>query len=123
MPVRAVFPSEIHERIRKGYLDRLSRRVKRMRRLLAERDWSELRLECQHLGNSAGSFGFPELSEQALTVERAIPEGTVPNARMIPEAKRGAEVLFKTIDQVLLTDPDGEIPEPPAGSSPEATNS
>ena len=103
MSVRAVFPSEIHERIRRGYLDRLSRRVKRMRKLYAERDWQELRLECQHLRNSAASFGFPSLADMAARAEGSIPEGEVSRARVPSEARQAAEDLFGAIDGVLVS--------------------
>ena len=99
----SLLPNEIHDRIKKGYLNRLDGRVKRMRKLFVERNWQQLRVESIHLKNSASNFGFPALMQVAQKVEESIPESVVSRAHTIPNAHRAVEDLLSTIDQILVT--------------------
>src|SRR5690349_8635670 len=65
-------PKEIEDRLRRRYLDRLSQRVKRLRKLLVERNWEELRAECGHLAASGDSFGFSNLTDLAIAAQESI---------------------------------------------------
>lgn len=98
---RGSTPSEIHDRIRKGYLLRLDSRVKRMRKLFAERNWQEFRQECAHLKNSAASFGYPQVSQLAQRAEMAIPVRLSSRAIVRNEMREAAENLFNAIDSLL----------------------
>jgi len=92
---------EIQARVRRRYIDRLSQRVKRMRRMLLERNWSELRNETRQLREGGESFGFAHLTELASTAERAIPENGVSKLRPFPQARQAIENLMIAIDLVL----------------------
>jgi HPt (histidine-containing phosphotransfer) domain-containing protein len=94
------YPSEIQERVRKGYINRLHDRVQKMRRNLADRNWQELRQECVHLKTTATTFDLPDLAGLAAKVERAIPESCRSSATGLPEAKEAAENLFSEVDRL-----------------------
>ena len=93
-------PTEIQERLRKRYLDRLAQRVKKMRRLVAEKDWLELRGECIQL-KSSESFGYRLLTELASRAVVLIPERGFSRAAALPEAKASIEGVISAIDNVL----------------------
>lgn len=94
--------SEIHDRVQRGYIERLQLRVKKMRKLLVERSWNELRLECAHLKNTAAGFGLPDIAEMAGAIESTIPASGVGPATTLPETRKAAEILFITIDSLHL---------------------
>lgn len=115
-----VHPLEIQHRLRKGYLERLAVRVKRMRKQLALREWQELKSECRQLRAAAEGFGFPAITELAMRCEAKIPDGEVSRARALPMAKEAAETLIAAIDDVLVADsvnrPGSSLSQPaPAG--------
>ena len=94
--------NEIQERIQRGYLERLDKRIRKMRKLLTERDWHTLRVESIHLKNTAAGFGLPQLTQLAAGLEAAIPEKDISKATPLPNARQAAEALFTAIDQVLV---------------------
>jgi HPt (histidine-containing phosphotransfer) domain-containing protein len=93
--------NEIQQRLRKRYIARLEERVKKMRRLLSERNWFELKVECHHLRGTGGSYGFEELSLLAARAEDAIPTGEIRKAENFPQAKQAVEALISGIDGIL----------------------
>ena len=95
-------PSEINDRLRRRYLDRLSQRVKRLRRLLVERNWEELRTECGQLAASGETFGFENLTFLANAAQKAIPEGKLSRAFTPFYAKETTETLISAIDSILI---------------------
>ena len=97
-----IHPSEIQERLRKRFLDRLAARMKRMRKELVERNWHVLKAEARILKGSGETFGFPELTLHAVRVEELIPKGEISRARTIPEAKQAVEELIVLIDTILI---------------------
>lgn len=102
MSLQSQKPNEIHDRVQRGYVERLQVRVRKMRKFLAERSWNELRLECAHMKNTAAGFGLPDISEMAAAVESTIPATGVGQATTLPETRKSAEILFVTIDSLLL---------------------
>ena len=103
------FPSEIQERVKKGYVDRLFQRTQKMRRLCAERSWANLKTECVQLMQSARSFGFQQIADIARQVEQSIPEGQVSRATPCTEAREEAEKLFSAIDTLVTTQRKGTV--------------
>jgi len=103
MKSTASHPSEIQDRLRKRYLDRLSEKMRRMRKDLVDRNWPVLKAEGVHLRGSGDAFGFPELTQLADRVVRTIPEGVISRARGIPEAKVAVDSLISAIDSILIT--------------------
>lgn len=93
-------PKEIQDRLRRRYLDRLSHRLRRMRKALIARNWDELKNDCRHLGQNVESFGFAELRTLALSAEHAIP-AHLPKALVPPQAKRALELLLKEMDRLI----------------------
>lgn len=92
---------EIDARVQRRYIDRLSHRVKRMRRMLLERHWSELRNEARQLREGGEGFGFAHLTELARIAEQAIPENGASRLRPLPEARQAVESLLIAIDLIL----------------------
>lgn len=95
-------PKEIDDRLRRRYLDRLSQRVKKLRKLLVERNWEELRLECGQLASSGETFGFQKLTDLAVAARETIPPGKVARAATPLRAKETTEALIANIDFILL---------------------
>lgn len=96
---------EINERLQRRYLDRLSLRVKKLRKLLAERNWEELRTECTHLAQSGENFGFANLTVLAEEARNAIPRGKIAKAAMPTQAKKSTENLISAVDAILFDKP------------------
>ncbi len=95
-------PKEIEERLRRRYLDRLGQRVKRLRRLLIERNWEELRTECAQVANSGETFGFKTVTTLAHVAQKSIPNRKISKAATPTHTKEAAEVLIHAIDTVLI---------------------
>jgi HPt (histidine-containing phosphotransfer) domain-containing protein len=92
---------EIQARVRRRYIDRLSQRVRRMRKMLLERNWSELRNEARQIRDGGEGFGFAHLTELAATAEQVIPENVISRLRPLPEARQAVESLLIAIDLIL----------------------
>jgi hypothetical protein len=92
---------EIQARVRRRYIDRLSQRVRRMRKMLLERNWLELRNEARQIREGGEGFGFTHLTELATTAERVIPENGISRLRPLPEARQAIESLLIAIDLIL----------------------
>ncbi|MFL5812857.1 MAG: hypothetical protein ACJ763_04720 [Bdellovibrionia bacterium] len=92
---------EIQARVRRRYIDRLSQRVRRMRKMLLERNWSELRNEARQIREGGEGFGFAHLTELAATAEQVIPENGISRLRPLPEARQAVEGLLIAIDLIL----------------------
>ncbi len=95
-------PREIDDRLRRRYLDRLGHRVKKLRKLLVERNWEDLRGECYQLAMSGETFGFQNLTSLAQIAQCSIPEGKVARAATPIRAKETTEALITAIDFILI---------------------
>jgi len=95
-------PREIDDRLRRRYLDRLGQRVKKLRKLIVERNWEELRAECSQLAISGETFGFQNLTDLAQAAQDSIPQGKVPRAATPLRAKETTEALLTAIDSILI---------------------
>lgn len=93
---------EIDARLRRRYLDRLNQRMKRLRKLVIERNWDDLKSECSQLATSGETFGFDNLTHLAVATQDAFPKGKVSRAATPTEAKEMAETLISAIDAVLI---------------------
>ena len=92
---------EIEDRLKRRYLDRLAERLKRMRKNLVDRSWSELKSECRQIRLNGEDFGFNELVSLATALEGNIPEGEISRSKPLPEAKIAAEDLLAAVEVVL----------------------
>ena len=95
-------PKEINDRLRRRYLDRLSQKVKRLRKLLIERNWEELRSECEHLASSGVNFGFQSVTHYAIAAQNSIPKGKVPRPSTPLYARETTEALIAAVDSILI---------------------
>lgn len=95
-------PREIDERLKRRYLDRLSQRVKKLRKLLVERNWEDLRLECGQLAASGETFGFHSITHLAIAAQESIPQGKISRAATPSRAKETSEALIAAVDSVLI---------------------
>lgn len=96
--------SEINNHLHLRYMERLNVRVKKMRRLLAEREWHELKTQARQLRGGGETFGIEQLSERAVQLMQIIPDEPISRLRPFPalqQAREAAEALFGTIDQIL----------------------
>lgn len=101
-PSPSVSLIEIDERLRRRYLDRLSQKIKRLRKLFAERNWEVLRNEYHQLASSGITFGFRNLTLLATAAMNAIPLGRVSRAATPLYAKETTETLIAFIDSILI---------------------
>jgi hypothetical protein len=97
-------PKEINDRLRRRYLDRLSQRVKKLRKLLVERNWEDLRMECGQLAASGETFGFEDLTLLSIAAQKSIPSGKLSRAYTPPLAKETTETLIASIDTILMNE-------------------
>jgi hypothetical protein len=93
--------AEIEDRLRRRYLDRLTIRVRKMRKHLIDREWNVLRTECAHLKESGQSFRLLQIANLAGSAVEAIPTGAVSKHKALPEARHAVETLISAIDVVL----------------------
>ncbi len=96
-------PEEINARLRRRYIDRLVCRVKKLRRLIIERSWEDLRNECNQLATSGDTFGFNSITLLAQAAKTTIPEGRILRATTPIHAKEAVEALVSEIDRVLMS--------------------
>ncbi len=94
--------NEIESRLRRRYLDRLNLKVKKLRKLVIDRNWEELRSECGQLAHSGEVFGFRKLTHLAHTTQTAIPSGKLFRATTPGSAKESAEALISEADRILI---------------------
>lgn len=96
-------PQEIEDRLRRRYLDRLGGRVKKLRKLLIERNWEELRTEYTQLAVSGVTFGFSSITQLADSAQATLPPGRISRALTPLHAKERTEALISEIDSLLTT--------------------
>ena len=96
-----MYAKEIQDRLKKQYLERLSQRMKKLRKELVDRNWPTLKSECRQL-KSSESFGLAEICELAIRAEAAIPDGPVSRAKALPEAREAVDALISGIDNILV---------------------
>ena len=93
---------DIEKRLKKRYLDRLVIRVRKIRKLLIEKNWEELKRECGQLGNSLENFGFERITDLSAVAHDTIPSNKVPRAATPLRAKAAVEMLIQEIDSTLM---------------------
>ncbi len=95
------FRSEINATIKRKFRERLEPKSQRIRRLLSERRWVELRLELHLLKKSSVEFGFSEITKMSSQAEETIPREASSRA-MTPRGTHEATThLLNTIDTIL----------------------
>jgi hypothetical protein len=93
---------EIQDRVKSGYIERVSTRLRKMRKQLIDRDWSGLKLEATHLAGGAHQFGYQEVSEEVQKAIEVLNSGTLSRTAINTEAKKAMEALFEKLDRFLV---------------------
>lgn len=93
--------SQVQERVRKRYVDRLAERLRKMRRHFVARNWGELKSDCKQLKVNVDSFGFGELKDLAEKAETAIDRFGRIRSAVPTEAKVALDNLLLAMDQIV----------------------
>jgi HPt (histidine-containing phosphotransfer) domain-containing protein len=93
---------EIQNRLQRRFLDRLALRIKKMRRLLMERDWPGIKAESLSLSRSSEQFGFAHLAQRCTQVAQSIPDGKIAKVATLDSSKKLTFHLVQEIDQILI---------------------
>jgi hypothetical protein len=97
---------EIQNRVKSGYIERVTSRLKKMRKQLMDRDWAGLKLEAGHLADGAQNFGFTDLSEDVNRALEVLNSSSLSKTAINTEAKIAMETLFKKLDRFLVEEQD-----------------
>jgi len=93
---------EIHNRVKSGYIERVSSRLRKMRKQLMDRDWAGLKLEAGHLAEGANHFGYTAISEEVQKALEVLNSRTLSRTAINTEAKAAMENLFRNLDRFLV---------------------
>jgi HPt (histidine-containing phosphotransfer) domain-containing protein len=94
--------SEIHSRVKSGYIERVNTRLRKMRKQLVDRDWSGLKQEAHHLAEGARNFGYPEIATEVEAALRILQSVPLSRTAINTEAKGAMERLFQRLDRFLV---------------------
>ncbi|MBU6154915.1 MAG: hypothetical protein KGP28_11480 [Bdellovibrionales bacterium] len=97
---------EIQNRVKSGYIERVTSRLKKMRKQLMDRDWAGLKLEAGHLAEGAQNFGFIELSGEVSRALEILNSSSLSRTAINTEAKVAMENLFTKLDRFLVEEQD-----------------
>ena len=97
---------EIQDRVKSGYIERVSSRLKKMRKQLVDRDWAALKQEANHLAEGAQNFGYTTISEEVQKAVQTLNSSTLTRTSINTDAKAAMETLFKTLDRFLVEQQD-----------------
>jgi HPt (histidine-containing phosphotransfer) domain-containing protein len=97
---------EIQERVKWGYIERVSTRLKKMRKQLVDRDWEALKQEANHLAEGAQNFGYPLISEEVQKAIQTLNGSSLTRTSINTGAKVAMEDLFKRLDRFLVEQQD-----------------
>lgn len=92
---------EIQKRVQNQYMERVGARLRRMRKLLMDRNWDTLKSEAHQLADGAQNFGYPELVDEVNRSLEVLNKQNLTRTTMDPEAKAALETLFKRLDRFL----------------------
>lgn len=92
---------EIQKRVQNQYMERVGARLRRMRKLLMDRNWDTLKAEAHQLADGAQNFGYPELVDEVNRSLEVLNKQNLTRTTMDPEAKAALETLFKRLDRFL----------------------
>ena len=73
-----------------------------MRKQFADRDWSGLKLEANHLAEGATNFGYKDMAEEVQKVLGVLNTRTLSRTAIDTEAKNAMEHLFQKLDRFLV---------------------
>ncbi len=94
--------SEIHLRVKSGYIERVNTRLRKMRKQLVDRDWNGLKQEAHHLSEGAKNFGYLEIAAEVDEALRILNSSPLSRTAINTEAKSAMEKLFQRLDRFLV---------------------
>lgn len=94
--------SEIQNRVKSGYIERVSTRLKKMRKQLMDRDWIGLKSEAGHLAEGAQNFGYTDIAGEVQRAIGVLNNRSLTRTAIDPEAKVALEHLFQKLDRFLI---------------------
>ena len=94
--------SEIHLRVKSGYIERVNTRLRKMRKQLVDRDWAGLKQEAHHLAEGARNFGYTEIADEVERALGVLNAGPLSRTAINTEAKISMETLFQRLDRFLV---------------------
>ena len=97
---------EIQNRVKSGYIERVTSRLKKMRKQLIDRDWTGLKQEAGHLAEGAQNFGYMDLSDEVNRALEVLNSSALSKTAINTEAKSAMENLFKKLDRFLVEEQD-----------------
>ena len=97
---------EIQNRVKSGYIERVTSRLKKMRKQLIDRDWTGLKQEASHLAEGAQNFGYMDLSDEVNRALEVLNSSALSKTAINTEAKGAMENLFKKLDRFLVEEQD-----------------
>jgi hypothetical protein len=97
---------EIQNRVKSGYIERVTSRLKKMRKQLVDRDWAGLKVEAVHLAEGAENFGFTGLCSDVNQALEILNSSVLSRTAINTEAKVAMETLFKKLDRFLVEEQD-----------------
>ncbi len=97
---------EIQNRVKSGYIERVSTRLRKMRKQLVDRDWTGLKTEANHLAEGAENFGYKDISGEVQKVLSVLNTRTLSRTAIDTEAKSAVEHLFQKLDRFLVDERD-----------------
>lgn len=93
---------EIQKRVQNQYIGRVGSRLKKMRKLVLDRDWATLKSEANQLAEGAQNFGFKALASDVQKAIEVLNKSNLTRTAIDQEAKMTLEVLFKRLDRFLV---------------------
>ncbi|MBC7397267.1 MAG: hypothetical protein H7333_07465 [Bdellovibrionales bacterium] len=97
---------EIQNRVKSGYIERVSTRLKKMRKQFMDRDWAALKTEANHLVEGAENFGYRDIAEEVQKALHVLNTRTLSRTAIDTEAKVAMEHLFQKLDRFLVEEQD-----------------
>jgi hypothetical protein len=93
---------EIQNRVKSGYIERVSTRLKKMRKQLIDRDWPGLKQEANHLAEGAQNFGYKDIAQEVEKALQILNQKPLSRTAIDTDAKSAMETLFQKLDRFLV---------------------
>ncbi len=93
---------EIQQRVKNQYIERVGSRLRKMRKLMMDRDWATLKNEAHQLAEGAQNFGYPNLATEVQSALQVLEKQTLSRTAIDQPTKLALESLFKRLDRFLV---------------------
>jgi HPt (histidine-containing phosphotransfer) domain-containing protein len=93
---------EIQERVKSQYIERVGSRLRKMRKLMMDRDWATLKTEAHQLAEGAQNFGYSTLATEVTAALQVLESQSLTRTAIDQPTKVALESLFKRLDRFLV---------------------